>query len=50
MLQRSSSMLRCLEYMHAASACALSGCSTSVSKNENPGLEEAPLWDGCVQN
>lgn len=45
---RSGSVLRCLEYMHAASAHALLGCSASVSKNENPGLEEAPLWDGCV--
>lgn len=47
---RSGSMLRCLEYVHAASAHGLLGCSTSVSKNENAGLEEAPLWDGRVQD
>lgn len=47
---RSGSVLRCLQSVHAASTHALLGCSASVSKNENPGLEEAPLWAGCVQN
>lgn len=48
---RSGSVLRCLQSVpHAASAHALLGCSASVSKNENPGLEEAPLWAGCVQD